>query len=381
MSDTDTSVSNISAMRGHVQALAFARKGGAALSAMLTHIADTKAAERMGSLDAFLFLETHFTDDEQSSIPVPGSKKEDSGNKPYDKYTVEVRNTDGKKKVPGSWFTDVVKATAEWQASDHRIQWCKDTSFVTEDGQKCPADIMAMGDGARRDEVKRLRQRITDCRTGLVKGAMLWHHVNDIAELNPERIAIKMPFKAFKKLDANGEPMRGPNNEFIEEEKVTGSNIRLYDPAKEQEDKVFSVSEFLALKPEKIPADKEKTLVSLEETKARAPRTGGTGKGGAKTIAVPTTVEPLLNLLNIISTALDAETEAGQLLNTKLMAAAAAETDKADSTVEAIGDAAIALDNVWSTIDARYHSIKAKRAAAANAKAAAETQTRRAAAH
>lgn len=368
--DTDNAVTEtndpIVSLRGHVQAMAFGRKGGETLSNVLTSIADAKAAERTGPLAVFLFFDTSLTEDEQDSIPVPGSKKGETGNRPYDKYSVEVEVEGGKRMVPGSWFTDVNKSTHEWERNDKRIRWCNKTDWVSDDGEKCPKDIMEMGDGQRRVEVKRLRQRITDARSALVRGAMLWHHVNDIANLNPARIEVRMPFFTYKKEDGSAE------------KRTVGSSIRLIDPARVLEDKVFSVSEFLALKPNKIPTGTEATLVSLEETKARAARTGGTGAAGKgkQQVVVPTTVEGLLNLYNVANTALDAESEAGQMLLTKLLASVSGTGADVDDKIETIGDFICALDEtVWVVINARYNLIKKRKSEAANQAAAMEAKS------
>src|SRR6185369_7020060 len=161
MSDMD-----ISAVRGHAQALKFVEKGGAELSNILASIATAKEAERRGPLQVFVFLAEHFTDAEGvHSIPVPGSKKGETGNLPYDKYTTKIKTNDGERSVPGSWYTDVIKNTAECKAIDERIAQCAG-------GEGVPEDIARMGDGERKMEVKRLRDRIKDMRTALVKGAM-----------------------------------------------------------------------------------------------------------------------------------------------------------------------------------------------------------------
>lgn len=359
----------ITAQRGHVQALAFARKGGIALSALLGTIATRKEAERRGPVEMLLFLETHFTDEEAMRIPVVGSKQEEAGNKPFDKYTSEVQTKDGKKKVPGSWFTDVIRATDEYTTIINRKAWCDDVNYVAEDGQTCPDDIANMGTGERAMEKERLSTRVKDMRTALTKGAMLYHHAEEIRTLNPELIKVKMPIRTRKGED--GKPVQ----------EVYGNTIRLQDPAGEIEDKVLSVSQFNALRPAKLPSvpdatDPSKldksgwTITALEKTGDRAPKTKG-GKGKQQTVTVPTTVEGLLNLYNIASTAMDTSTDGGAMLNAKVIAACSSPGGKGDDVVETIGDFVIGLDeNIWTVINARYNAIKTKKAQALNQKAA-----------
>lgn len=365
----------ITAQRGHVQALAFARKGGAALSALLDSIAKRKEEERRGPAEMFLFLETNYTEGEQSAIPVVGSKQGETGNKPYDKYTSEVQTKDGKKKVPGSWFTDAVRATDAYSRAIDIKSWCDDIKYVNEAGAECPEYISNMGTGERAVEKQRMVDWIKNMRTGLTKGAMLFHHVAEISTLNPARIKVKMPFRNQKNL-TTGE------NEVV----VIGDTIRLQDPDGEIEDKVFSVSQFNALRPAKLPIVKDKddatkldksgwTITALEKTADRAPKNSGKGKGNKTTIAVPTTVEALLNMFNIISTAIDTETEAGKMLHSKVLAACAAPGDKGDDVVETIGDFVTKVDDdVWTVINARYNGIKTKKSQALNQKAALQNK-------
>lgn len=355
--------------RGHVQAMAFARKGGAAFSGLLGSIATAKETERKGPIEVMLFFETHFDDEERASIPVPGSKKEEAGNKTYDKYTTTVDTKDGKKKVPGSWFTDVVKTTPEWEAIEER------RGLIDGDGD-APHDVLAMRKtGEALMEKKRLSQRVSDMRTALVKGAMLWHHAEEVSAINPERIRVKMPFKKMYVIDADGNKIKmddGTEN-FVTELRVTGNTIRLQDPAAEFEDKVYTVSEFLALKPGKLVGKTEdQTIVTLEATKARAPKSDKKKGKGKQEIAIPTSVEQLLNLFNVGATALDSETDQGAKLSAALMAAYSTPGEKGDDIVETVGDFALGVDAHWTVISARYYQIKAAKAAALNSKAQSE---------
>lgn len=356
----------ITAQRGHVQALAFARKGGAALSALLDSIAKRKEEERRGPAEMFLFLETNYTEGEQSAIPVVGSKQGETGNKPYDKYTSEVQTKDGKKKVPGSWFTDAVRATDAYARAIDIKSWCDDIKYVNESGAECPEYIVNMGTGERAVEKQRMVDWIKNMRTGLTKGAMLFHHVAEISTLNPSRIRVKMPFRNQKNL-TTGE------NEVV----VIGDTIRLQDPDGEIEDKIFSVSQFNALRPAKLEGKPETwTTTALEKTADRAPKNSGKGKGGKDKIAIPTTVEGLLNMFNIISTAIDTTTDQGKMLHSKLLSACAAPGDKGDDVVETVGDFVTKVDDdVWTVINARYNGIKTKKSQALNQKAALQNKS------
>lgn len=375
---TDTTHQTIVSQRGHVQAMAFARKGGVAFSGLLGSIASAKETERMGPIQVMLFFTETYDGEEQNSIPVPGTKREDAGNKPFDKYTIEVTTKDGKKKVPGSWFTDAVKSTDDWLLTSDRIQWCDNTAYENDDGATCPADILNMGTGERAVEKKRLRQRVADMRTALVKGAMLLHHADDISNLNPARIKVKMPFKAVFVLDNDGQRIKlEGENEYQTMLKVTGNTIRLQDPSGEIEDKVMTVSEFLALKPEKLTGKSEDyTTTALEATKARAPR-GNRQKGkGKQEIAIPTTVEQVLNLFNVGATALDTQTDQGAKTSALVLAACATPGAKGDDVVETIGDFALSIDGLWTVISARYNTIKADKAKVLNQAAQAARTTK-----
>lgn len=338
----------IKAQKGHVQALAFARKGSTALSSLLSGIAIAKATERMGAIQTMLFLETTYSDDEQSAIPVVGSKMGETGNLPYDRYTSTVQTADGPRKVPGSWYTDAVKATDYAHYIAERIQFCEDATVAG-----CPEDISNMGTGERAVEKKRLRVMLSDMRTALTKGAMLLHQAAEIAAVNPDRIKVKMPIRMEKGDD--GKPVA----------KVFGNLIRLQDPAGELEDKVLTVSQFTALKPDKIEG--EKTIVSLEKTGNRAPKSKLKTKG-KQDIAVPNTVEGFLNLCNVISTAIDNGTDEGRALESKLLAEFAKAGDKGDDAAVTVGTACLAFDNMWTIIEARVNGINARKAAALNSK-------------
>lgn len=365
---TDTNL-NIAASRGHVQALAFARKGGAALSNILAGIAKAKEADRRGPLEMMLFIDETYSDDEKHSVPVPGSKKGETGNLPYDRYTADRDTADGKRKVPASWYTDAIRDTAEAARVQHLIDCCDDATT-----DECPDYIKDMGTGERKAEKKRLKQWLADMRTGLTKGAMLFLHAEEISEINPERIRVRMPFKQVRLLGTDGQPYKlEGTNEYASKMIVTGNIIRLQDPTGEKEDLSFTVSEFLSLNPDKLTGAKDTwTINALEQTKARGAKGKGS-KGKAKDLAIPTTVEQLLGAFNIIHSALDQKTEQGEKLLSKLLAGLSAPGQEGDDKIETVGDFLIELDdNVWTVINARYNAIKANKAKAANAKAAAE---------
>lgn len=364
MSMTDMNIDvSITGQRGHAQAIAFAAKGGSALSDLLGSIAKNKEAERSGPLRGMLFLTQHFSEGDQHAIPVPGTKKGETGNLPYDKYTTEMTTKDGKKKVPGSWFTDVVKMTDAYQERFNIIAWCDKLDVEDKDGNVIPRPewIVKAGDSELRAYKKQARQAITDMRTGLTKSAMLFHHAETISTLNPDRIKVKMPFKAFK----NGDET---------EVRVISNIIRLIDPADETEAKEYSVSEFLALKPEKLEAmEKDKrTTIALDETKVRGVK-GGNKKGTKTTYPVPTNIEQLLNLCNVGGTALDMETEQGQKLNALILTAIAG---KKMDVIETFGDFAMKIDGIWTQIAPIYMEIKASKAKAGAEQAQAERTAR-----
>jgi hypothetical protein len=359
----------ITAQKGHGQALAFARKGGEELSRLLGTIATTKEAERMGPVQMFNFLVTHYDDDEADCIPVVGSRQGQTGNKPYDRYSQEVMTDQGKKVIPGSWFTDVIRSTHEYQMVQERIDYLSDVTQTD-----CPEDIRKMGTGERATEKARLTQRKTDMRTALTKGAMLLHHVREIETISPETVTIKLPIRTEYVLDGKGEKVKIPGtNEFETRDVVYGNNIRLIDPSKELEDRVLNVNQFTALKPDKVQG--AITIASLEATGARAPKGKRKGKGTKIDIPVPATVEQLLHHFNVLATALDTESEQGKMLSAKVLAACATEGEKGDDVVETIGDFITAMDdNIWTVINARYSAIKTAKAKAQNTKAHAVNQ-------
>jgi hypothetical protein len=342
-----TEVNSISAIRGHAQALKFVAVGGAELSDMLASIATRKEGERRGPIEVALFLVTHFVDDEGvHSIPVPGSKKETAGNNPYDKYSTTVKTSDGTKQVPGSWYTDVVKNTAEAKAIYERLDLCGG-------GEGSPKDINDMSPGERAMEKKRLGDRIRDMRAALVRGAGLFLHADEISALNPTAIKVKMPWKTVD----------GKRN-------IYANTIRLQDPTGEFEDEIFTVSEFLRLDLSKLVGPgSAQTIKTVAATKARAPKTDKAKGKGKNDIVVPTTVEGLLNLFNIAGTSIDTNTEQGNKLSAALMAACSGKNG--DDVVETIGDFALAIDAIWTTIDKRYNAIKQAKAAKLNVKTAA----------
>lgn len=349
--EVDTTSQTITAQKGHVQALAFARKGGAALSALLGSIASAKETERRGPIQTMLFLETHFTDEETSAIPVVGSKKEDSGNKTYDRYTSELKTEQGTKKVPGSWFTDVVKSTDEWARINGRIELLQQGQ-----GEGVPADILSMGTGARKEEIAQLRQRIQDMRTALTRGAMLFHQCEEIRALNPLRVAIKLPIFTEK----------GPDGKEVEV--VKGTMIRLMDPAKIVEDEVVTVGSFLQYDAAAAAKDPDGgTIASLKATASKAPKKKA-ATGTAPT--VPATLEQVLTLFNVLASGLDNGTDQGVKLSAALLAACAKDGPEGDEAVISIGNVAMAVDSVWNVIGTRYATIMARKAASLNIKAA-----------
>jgi len=355
MSNTETNGNTIfiTARKGHIQALAFANKGGEALSNLLSSVAEAKQLERMGPLQTFLFLETHFTDEEGHAIPVVGSKIGETGNLPYDKYTTEVKTENGTRKVPGSWFTDVVNSTSKAISIRERIEHLKQAQ-----GEGVPPDVIKMNTGERAVEVKRLRQFLADMRTALTRGAMLFHQVEAVAKMNPERVTIKMPF--FKQKNDKGEEVMV----------VKGSLIRLIDPSGQtEEDEVVTVSQFLAFDTEKAGQAEDKgSIESLKATAARAPR--NTGKAAANAqgtdYKVPVTVEQTLTLFNVLASAVDQEDDAGEKRYAQLLAKVSSKDKDADETVLSIGKVCLALDSLWTIVRPRYLALHEKMAKAAN---------------
>lgn len=349
--EVDTTSQTITAQKGHVQALAFARKGGAALSALLGSIASAKETERRGPIQTMLFLETHFTDEETSAIPVVGSKKEDSGNKPYDRYTSELKTEQGTRKVPGSWFTDVVKSTDEWARINSRIELLQQGQ-----GEGVPADILSMGTGARKEEIAQLRQRIQDMRTALTRGAMLFHQCEEIRALNPARIAIKLPIFTEK----------GPDGKEVQV--VKGTMVRLVDPAKIVEDEVVTVGSFLQYDAAAAAKDPDGgTLASLKATASKAPKKKA---GTATAPTVPATLEQVLTLFNVLASGMDNTTDHGKKMESQLLSLLAKEGVEGDEAVIAVGHVCLALDSVWTVISDRYDRITRAKAASLNTKAA-----------
>lgn len=364
-------VSTITARTGNVQAMAFAAKGGVALNALLSSIADTKAAERMGAIHAMAFLVTHFSDDEQHAIPVVGSKQGETGNLPFDKYTAEITTADGKRKVPASWYTDVIRATDEYERIKRVQRWL--SGDVTE-GETVPDDIAAIAKTGAGNEMKAtLGDRISDMRVGLTRGSMLFHHCEAVSAINPARIKVKMPWRPVHKLDANGERVM-VDGAHVTELKVTGSKIRLQDPTGEFEDKIYSVSSFLQLKPDnelfaKL-ADDAKTIVELDKTTARAPKGGDKDKDKAQNNAkVPTTLEGGLTLFNALSSWVDQETDEGEKVYNKLLAKMASKDADAAETIMSVGKLCLTLDALWTIIRPAYNRLNEQKAAAAMATA------------
>lgn len=346
----------ITAQRGHVQALAFARKGGSALGSLLFSIAKRKEEESKGPIETMIFLETHFSDEEGHMIPVVGSKMGETGNKPYDRYTVEVTTADGKRKVPGSWFTDVVKNTDEVIHLSARREWCK-----VGQGEGVPADILAMKTGERAVEIKRISQFVANMRTGLTKGAMLLHQVEAINAMNPARVKVKLPVVNQK--DDAGNPHTV----------VIGNLIRLQDPSGlDAEDEVVTVGQFLQYDADKASkADDKGTITSLKATAARAPKkkTGTATAGQGTNYVVPTTVEQGLTLFNVLATTIDSESDEGEKFYAKMLAHVSKPGTDSNEAVISIGKVALALDALWTIVRPRYMLLQEQKAKAASAAA------------
>lgn len=347
--NTESTVRTIIAQRGHSQALAFARKGGTALSSLLAGIAKRKEEESKGPIETMHFLETHFSSEEGHRIPVVGSKMGETGNNPYDRYTVEITTSDGKRKVPGSWFTDVVKSTEVWSELNQRREWIKQAQ-----GEGVPADILAMKAGERALEKKRIDQFIANMRTALTRGAMLLHQVDAVASMNPARVKVKLPLHTFK--DDGGK----------EEERVTGSLIRLQDPSGiDEEDEVVTVGQFLQYKPELAAKDPDKgTITSLKATAARAPKKkGGSATLGQGTAYVaPSTLEQVLTLFNVLATGIDQESDEGEKVYAKLLSQVSKEGAEGDEAIVSIGKVCLACDALWTIVRPRYMKIAEKKA-------------------
>jgi hypothetical protein len=343
--DTNTTALSISAVKGHVGALAFAAKGGSALSHLLGDIARAKAAEREGAVKSALFL-LSIVQGDVTQIPVVGSKQGETGNLPYDRYTSTVKTQDGEKKIPGSWFTDVVSAGEECIAARQRIAWIDQGQ-----GEGVPADILAMGQGDKATERKRLKDFISDMRVGLTKGAMLAQHMEAVNTMNPERVKARLPFRMEK--DADGNP----------QVKVFGNTIRISDPSGEQNDDVFSVSQFLQLDPDKAKADPDGgTLKSLKATAARAPRSpAGQGTQMGTLYPIPRTVEALLACFNAIASGLDISGEEGRKLESALLAQMAKDGAVGDGATESVCNAGLAIDNAYTQGTKRFDAINSEK--------------------
>lgn len=334
--------------RGLVQAMAFAAKGGAALNTLMAGIADRKAAERMGSIQAMCFLVEHFSDDEQHAVPKVGSKKEENSNLPYDKYSKEITTPEGKRTVQGSWFTDVIHALPEYERIQTTKRWL---DGVYEEGEQVPDAITAIAKtGEAGTQKQMLSDRISDMRTGLTKGSMLFHHAEEISAINPERIKVKMPWRE-EYLIHNGERVKNEDGSFKTTLTVYGSKIRLQDPAGEFEDKIYSVSSFLQLKPDNETFLKEplKTIVALDKTTARPPKIGQT-PGTAADVKVPVTLEQVLTQFNALASGLNQEDDKGERMYLALLTKASGNTDEARETRASIAKVALALDSLWTII-------------------------------
>lgn len=358
MTNTDTNtqapVNPIMAFKGHTQAMAFARKGGAALGALLFSIAKRKEEEGKGPIEMVLFLEQTYSDDEGHNIPEVGSKQGETGNKPYDRYTTEIQTEQGKRKVPGSWFTDAVKSTDVWATLNQRRDHVK-----TGQGEGVPRDILEMSTSARAMEKVRIDRFIANMRTGLTRGAMLMHQMDRINTMNPERVKAKLPIYSEK--DADGK----------ERLVVRGNLIRITDPSGIiAEDEIVTVGSFLQYDADKAMKDPDKgTIVSLKATASKAPKkkSGTTGKEYVQ----PTNVEQVLTLFNVLASGIDQEDDAGEKLYASLLTKAAGDGADAREARISIGKVCLACDALWTIIRPAYmRDIEAK-AKDAVAKAAA----------
>lgn len=354
MTNTDTNVNPIMAFKGHTQAMAFARKGGKELGSLLFSIAKRKEEEGKGPIETLLFLSKHFSDEEGHNIPVVGSKKEDSGNKPYDRYTTTVKTADGERKVPGSWFTDVVKSTDVWAELNQRREWVKQGQ-----GEGVPPDIIALSTGERAVEKKRIDTFIANMRTALTKGAMLMHQVDAINAMNPERVKVKLPI--YEEKGPDGKPV----------EVVRGNWIRLQDPSGiTAEDEVLSVGSFLQYDADKAAKDPDKgTIASLKATASKGPKKKPTGTATA--YVVPSNVEQVITLFNCLASGIDQEGDAGEKLYAALLTKASGKDADARETRISIGKVALALDSLWTVIRPAY-MLDVEAAAKANVAAIAK---------
>lgn len=352
MTNTDVVVNPIMAFRGHTQAMAFARKGGAALGSLLFSIAKRKEEEGKGPIEMVLFLEQTYSDEEGHNIPQVGSKQGETGNKPFDRYTSELKTEQGIRKVPGSWFTDAVKSTDEYGSLNQRRDWLKQGQ-----GEGVPRDILEMSSSAKLMEKVRIDRFIANMRTGLTRGAMLMHQMDAINSMNPERVKAKLPI--YPEKDANGKEVLV----------VRGNLIRITDPSGIiAEDEVVTVGSFLQYDADKAAKDLDKgTIVSLKATASKAPKKS---KATGTAPTVPATLEQVLTLFNVLASGLDNGTDQGVKLSAALLAACAKDGPEGDEAVISIGNVAMAVDSVWNVIGTRYATIMARKAASLNIKAA-----------
>lgn len=348
----DAPVNPIMAFKGHTQAMAFARKGGAALGELLFSIAKRKEEEGKGPIEMVLFLEQTYSDEEGHNIPEVGSKQGETGNKPYDRYTTEIQTEQGKRKVPGSWFTDAVKSTEVWASLNQRREHVK-----VGQGEGIPRDVLEMSTVQKAMEKVRIDRFIANMRTGLTRGAMLMHQLDAINSMNPERVKAKLPIYSEK--DENGK----------EKLVVRGNLIRIEDPSGIiAEPEIVTVGSFLQYDAGKAMKDPDKgTIVSLKATASKAPKKGKV-TGTAPT--VPATLEQVLTLFNVLASGMDNTTDHGKKMESQLLSLLAKEGVEGDEAVIAVGHVCLALDSVWTVISDRYNRITRAHAAALNTKAA-----------
>lgn len=356
MSDVSVSGDNgITQRVGEIQAHAFALKGGAALNALLSGIADRKAAERMGAIEAMCFLVSNFSDEEQHAIPVVGSEQGKTGNLPFDRYSKKIKTSEGDRVVPGSWYTDVVHTTEEYTRIVKTKRWL---DGVYEEGETVPPEIAALSKTGEAAAMKQtLNDRVSDMRTGLTKGSMLFHHAETISAINPARIKVRMPWRS-ERVTVDGQPVKiEGTNEYQTTLKVYGSKIRLTDPAGEMEDKVYSVSSFLQIKPDDakfkaLPAEGQ-TIAALDLTTAR-PSKKATTPGTATDVKVPVTVEQVLVQFNVLASGIDQEQDQGERLYAAVLAKASGKDDEARETRISIAKVCMACDSLWTIIRPMY---------------------------
>lgn len=336
MTDVSNPVNPINAFRGHTQAMAFARKGGAALGALLYSIAKRKEEEGKGPIEMVLFLEQTYSDEEGHNIPQVGSKQGETGNKPYDRYTSEVKTAEGTRKVPGSWFTDAVKSTDTWAELNQRREWCKQGQ-----GEGVPRDILEMSTSQRAMEKTRIDKFIANMRTGLTRGSMLMHQLDAVNSMNPERVKAKLPIYTEK------------NSEGKEVQVVRGNLIRITDPSGiTAEDEIVTVGSFLQYDPDKAAKDPDKgTIVSLKATASKAPKKK---QQTATTYVQPTNVEQVLTLFNVLASGIDQEEDSGEKLYAALLTKAAGDGVEAREARISIGKVCLACDSLWTIIRPAY---------------------------